>query len=170
MRLLADDPMIELLVVATGIHMSPRFGNTVEAIERYGFAITARVPILEDEEQRPGDGTPCGSRHHRLGRGLRPPEARRGGGAGRPHRDPSRRPGRHAAAHSARPHSTAASPPRARWTTIVQAGRGPGPHPHGGYAGPGRHPHPCFKDRAALEAELSFDLSSARCCWSLIIR
>lgn len=48
MRLLAADPRVELQVVVTGMHLEPRFGHTVEAIERDGFAIAARVPILED--------------------------------------------------------------------------------------------------------------------------
>jgi UDP-hydrolysing UDP-N-acetyl-D-glucosamine 2-epimerase len=48
MGLLAADPRVELQVVVTGMHLEPRFGDTVKAIERDGFAIAARVPILED--------------------------------------------------------------------------------------------------------------------------
>jgi UDP-hydrolysing UDP-N-acetyl-D-glucosamine 2-epimerase len=47
-RLLANDPAFALQIVATGSHLLPRFGMTVEAIEEDGFAVAARVPILDE--------------------------------------------------------------------------------------------------------------------------
>lgn len=50
MREVAADASLSLQVVATGAHMSPRFGETWRDIEADGFAIDARVNIgLEDD-------------------------------------------------------------------------------------------------------------------------
>lgn len=49
---LRGDEAVELQVVVTGMHLSARFGNTVQAIERDGFAIAVRVAILDGD----GDG------------------------------------------------------------------------------------------------------------------
>lgn len=46
MRLLAADPNFELQVVATGMHLSPAFGETWRQIESDGFPIAARVETL----------------------------------------------------------------------------------------------------------------------------
>ena len=46
MRGIADEPALELQVVATGMHLSPEFGLTVRAIEADGFAVDARVEML----------------------------------------------------------------------------------------------------------------------------
>ncbi|MCH5227332.1 MAG: UDP-N-acetylglucosamine 2-epimerase (hydrolyzing) [Muribaculaceae bacterium] len=43
-------PEAELQIVATNMHLSPQFGNTVEEIEKDGFQIDAKIPSLE-----PGD-------------------------------------------------------------------------------------------------------------------
>ena len=45
---------LRLSVVVMGAHLSPRFGNTVELIERDGFEIAARVDCLDP------DDTECG--------------------------------------------------------------------------------------------------------------
>ena len=52
MREIADDPTLSLQLIVTGTHLEPRFGNTVEIIERDGFEIAARVP-LDLAEDRP---------------------------------------------------------------------------------------------------------------------
>ncbi|WP_455389353.1 UDP-N-acetylglucosamine 2-epimerase [Petrachloros mirabilis] len=41
-----NDPALELLVVATGMHLSASHGNTVKAIESDGFRIARRVPMV----------------------------------------------------------------------------------------------------------------------------
>jgi GDP/UDP-N,N'-diacetylbacillosamine 2-epimerase (hydrolysing) len=46
---IAADPRLSLTVIVTGMHLSPRHGETVAEIEAGGFAIAARVPVdLED--------------------------------------------------------------------------------------------------------------------------
>ncbi|MGO9145289.1 MAG: UDP-N-acetylglucosamine 2-epimerase, partial [Desulfomonilia bacterium] len=46
MREIREDPSLELLIVATGMHLSPEFGNTFRAIEEDGFTINAKVEML----------------------------------------------------------------------------------------------------------------------------
>lgn len=38
---------LELQILVTGMHLSEEFGNTYQEIEKDGFQITARIPILE---------------------------------------------------------------------------------------------------------------------------
>ena len=52
MREIDDDPALRLQIAVTGSHLSPRFGLTVTAIERDGFAIAARVPLSLDDDSR----------------------------------------------------------------------------------------------------------------------
>lgn len=46
MQSIKDDPQTTLQVIATGMHLSPEFGNTFEAIERDGFTIDRKVEML----------------------------------------------------------------------------------------------------------------------------
>jgi len=46
MKEIAADPTLELLIVATGMHLSPEFGLTYKQIEADGFAIAAKVEML----------------------------------------------------------------------------------------------------------------------------
>jgi UDP-hydrolysing UDP-N-acetyl-D-glucosamine 2-epimerase len=46
MKGIADDPTLELQVIATGMHLAPEFGLTYKAIEADGFAIDAKVEML----------------------------------------------------------------------------------------------------------------------------
>lgn len=46
MRALVRDERVRLQVIATGMHLSPTFGDTFHAIEEDGFAIDARVDML----------------------------------------------------------------------------------------------------------------------------
>ena len=64
MRELLAAPAFELQVVATGMHLSPEFGSTWQAIERDGFAIAARVEMLEA-----GDDSGLGTARS-IGRGV----------------------------------------------------------------------------------------------------
>ena len=45
-RLLAEDSF-RLSIVATGMHLAPEFGMTVDQFGTDGFAVAARVPTLE---------------------------------------------------------------------------------------------------------------------------
>ncbi len=46
MRDLLDNENIDLRIVALGSHLSPEFGNTIQEIEKDGFAIDARIECL----------------------------------------------------------------------------------------------------------------------------
>lgn len=46
MKDIAADPELELLVAATGMHLSPEFGLSYRAIERDGFTLSAKVEML----------------------------------------------------------------------------------------------------------------------------
>ena len=46
MQEIRSDPELTLQVIATGMHLDPRFGNTVDAIVADGFAIDRRVDML----------------------------------------------------------------------------------------------------------------------------
>lgn len=41
-----DDPELELQLIATGMHLSPEFGHTLELIERDGYELADKVEIL----------------------------------------------------------------------------------------------------------------------------
>ena len=46
MREIADDPELQLQIIATGMHLSPEFGLTYRQIEADGFTIDAKVEML----------------------------------------------------------------------------------------------------------------------------
>ncbi len=46
LREIEADPALDLQLLATGMHLSPEFGMTVEAIEADGFAVDERVEML----------------------------------------------------------------------------------------------------------------------------
>jgi GDP/UDP-N,N'-diacetylbacillosamine 2-epimerase (hydrolysing) len=46
MRNLQNDPRVQLQVLATGMHLSPEYGNTWQAIAADGFAIDRKVEML----------------------------------------------------------------------------------------------------------------------------
>jgi len=41
-----DEPNAELLIIATGMHLSPEYGNTYQAIENDGFTIDKKIECL----------------------------------------------------------------------------------------------------------------------------
>ena len=49
-RRMIEDPEIQMNLLVTGTHLSEKFGNTYKEIEKDGFPITAKIPIL-------GEGT-----------------------------------------------------------------------------------------------------------------
>ena len=48
MQGIRDDPELDLQLVATGMHLSSAFGSTYLDMERDGFQIAAKVPVLTD--------------------------------------------------------------------------------------------------------------------------
>lgn len=52
MREITADPAMELLVVATGSHLSAQFGHTVDAIRSDGFRVDSEVPLTLKDDSR----------------------------------------------------------------------------------------------------------------------
>lgn len=50
MRLIAASPEADLQIIATNMHLSPRFGMTVKEIEADGFNVDVKIPSLDDED------------------------------------------------------------------------------------------------------------------------
>jgi UDP-N-acetylglucosamine 2-epimerase len=50
MQGLADDPNLDLQIIATGMHLSPVFGLTFKAIESDGFIINRKVEMLSSSD------------------------------------------------------------------------------------------------------------------------
>ncbi len=48
MRMIADSDQTQLQIIATNMHLSPKYGNTYQEIERDGFTIDKKIPILEE--------------------------------------------------------------------------------------------------------------------------
>ena len=48
MRILKDSDNTQLQIIATNMHLSPKYGNTYLEIERDGFTIDKKIPILEE--------------------------------------------------------------------------------------------------------------------------
>lgn len=54
MRIIDESQEAKLSVIATHMHLSPRFGMTVEMIERDGFPIDAKIESMADEDSPAG--------------------------------------------------------------------------------------------------------------------
>jgi GDP/UDP-N,N'-diacetylbacillosamine 2-epimerase (hydrolysing) len=54
MQGIKDDPELTLQVIATGMHLSPEFGLTYQAIERDGFQIDRKVEMLTSSDTATG--------------------------------------------------------------------------------------------------------------------
>ncbi len=50
MKGIKDDPEVTLQIIATGMHLSPEFGLTYEAIEQDGFRINRKVEMLTSSD------------------------------------------------------------------------------------------------------------------------
>ena len=48
MRMIKDSDKTELQIIATNMHLSPKYGNTYLEIEKDGFTINKKIPILEE--------------------------------------------------------------------------------------------------------------------------
>lgn len=51
MRMIKDSPMTQLQVIATNMHLSPKFGNTYQEIEKDGFTIDRKIPIIDENDK-----------------------------------------------------------------------------------------------------------------------
>lgn len=47
-RMIDESDKTQLQIIATNMHLSPKYGNTYQEIERDGFKIDKKIPILED--------------------------------------------------------------------------------------------------------------------------
>ena len=50
MRLIKESDQTKLQIIATNMHLSPYFGNTYQEIEKDGFVIDKKIPILNEEK------------------------------------------------------------------------------------------------------------------------
>ena len=50
MRLIKESDQTELQIIATNMHLSPKYGNTYQEIEKDGFVIDEKIPILNEEK------------------------------------------------------------------------------------------------------------------------
>lgn len=50
MKLIKDSDQTELQIIATNMHLSPKYGNTYLEIEKDGFVIDKKIPILDEEK------------------------------------------------------------------------------------------------------------------------
>lgn len=60
MQGIRDDEQCELQLVATGMHLSPEFGSTYQAIEADGFRIDSKIEILLSSDSAVGIGKSVG--------------------------------------------------------------------------------------------------------------
>lgn len=50
LELIHQDPELELFVIATGMHLSPRFGNTISEIKDAGLSVCAEIAVDVERE------------------------------------------------------------------------------------------------------------------------
>ncbi len=51
MRLIQESPDTQLQVIATNMHLSPKYGNTYQEIEKDGFTIDCKIPIIDENAE-----------------------------------------------------------------------------------------------------------------------
>ena len=51
MRMIKDSPETQLQIIATNMHLSPKYGNTYQEIERDGFTIDCKIPIIDENDK-----------------------------------------------------------------------------------------------------------------------
>ena len=51
MKMIQDDNSTHLQIIATNMHLSPKFGNTYQEIEKDGFTIDYKIPIIDDNDK-----------------------------------------------------------------------------------------------------------------------
>lgn len=51
MGLIQESPDTQLQVIATNMHLSPKYGNTFQEIEKDGFTIDCKIPIIDENAE-----------------------------------------------------------------------------------------------------------------------
>lgn len=51
MKMVQDDNSTQLQIIATNMHLSPKFGNTYQEIEKDGFTVDCKIPIIDDNDK-----------------------------------------------------------------------------------------------------------------------
>ena len=51
MRMIKDSQDTHLQVIATNMHLSPKYGNTYQEIEKDGFTIDCKIPIIDENAE-----------------------------------------------------------------------------------------------------------------------
>ena len=51
LKKIVEHPDLELDLIVTGAHLSAKYGNTYQAIEKDGIPISIKLPILKDDEE-----------------------------------------------------------------------------------------------------------------------
>lgn len=51
MRMIKDSSETQLQIIATNMHLSPKYGNTYQEIERDGFTIDCKIPIIDENDK-----------------------------------------------------------------------------------------------------------------------
>lgn len=51
MRMIKDSSETQLQIIATNMHLSPKYGNTYQEIEKDGFTIDRKIPIIDDNDK-----------------------------------------------------------------------------------------------------------------------
>lgn len=51
MRLIQESPDTQLQVIATNMHLSSKYGNTYQEIEKDGFTIDCKIPIIDENAE-----------------------------------------------------------------------------------------------------------------------
>ena len=51
MRLIQESPDTQLQVIATNMHLSPKYGNTYQEIEKDGFTIDCKIPVIDENAE-----------------------------------------------------------------------------------------------------------------------
>lgn len=51
MKMVQDDADTQLQIITTNMHLSPKYGNTYQEIEKDGFTIDRKIPIIDDNDK-----------------------------------------------------------------------------------------------------------------------
>ena len=51
MGMIKDSDRTQLQVIATNMHLSPKYGNTYQEIEKDGFTIDCKIPIIDENDE-----------------------------------------------------------------------------------------------------------------------
>lgn len=51
MGMIKDSDLTQLQIIATNMHLSPKYGNTYQEIEKDGFTIDYKIPIIDEKDE-----------------------------------------------------------------------------------------------------------------------